>query len=139
MSIAERQSEAETLRHAMARVRREIDDDMDDVAENAKDMVDWRSYVRKRPFVSLAVAAAIGFAIVPRKLAVMSPTADQLEKLAGRNHLVVKPSATAGAPRSGWKSKAIAFGGNLILRAALAYAGHKLGSVVGLEHTETSE
>ena len=135
MSAVQQKPKADSLRHEMAQVRQELQDDVGDVVENAKELTDWHHYVRRYPFACVGAALAIGYLVVPQKVAVMSPTAEQLEKLAKRDHLVVKPSPTSGAPSPGWKSKALAFGANLLLRSVVTYVGQRAGKFIGEQQT----
>lgn len=122
---------AEALRSEMAQVRHELSEDVDDVVENAKELADWRHYVRKYPFVCVGAALAVGYLVVPQRIEIVSPSASQLEKLAQRDHLVVKPSPSAGPASPGWKSKLLSFGANLLLRSAMTYAGQQAGRILG--------
>ena len=138
MSIAEQPDTAETLRQKMSQVRNDLDHAVGEVIENARELTDWRHYVREYPFACVGAALAVGFVIVPQKIRVMSPTSDQLEQLAKRDHLIVKPSKTAGPPTPGWKRKALTMGANLLFRAALTYLGQQAGKMVGEQAAQES-
>ena len=132
------QSEADQLRRQMAQVRHELRDDVDGVVAQAKEMTEWRYYVREHPWVCVGVAAAVGFLVVPNKIRVVSPAADQLEQLAKRDRLAADPSDSQ-PPSKSWQSQAVTFGANMLMRAALAYAGKKLGEVIGDQAGGVSE
>lgn len=130
---------AEMLRSEMAQVRHELSEDVDDVVENAKELTDWRHYVRKYPFVCVGAALAVGYLVVPQRIEIVSPSAKQIEKLAKRDHLVVKHSPNAGPASPGWKSKLLTFGANLLLRSAITYAGQQAGKLLGEQQAQAVE
>jgi hypothetical protein len=122
----------------MAEVRLEFRDDVEDVINNARDLANWKSYVRSYPWLCLGAAAAVGYFMVPQRLEIRSPDVATLEKLAKRNKLVVdaNPDPT---PRSGWLNTAAVFLGSLAVRQAMALAGQKLGVWLGeLEQSQGS-
>jgi hypothetical protein len=59
--------QAEEIRRAMAEVRRDVDANSAEVLNHAREMTDWRYYIRNYPKLSLAAAAAIGYLVVPAK------------------------------------------------------------------------
>lgn len=79
----------------MQGIRREIDQDLDDVSESARSMLDWRHYVKTYPWVCLGTAAALGFLIVPKRSTVINADLATLTELAKTGHLVVRPAPTA--------------------------------------------
>lgn len=121
----------------MATIRRDMQDNVDDIVENAKELADWRRYVRSAPWVAMGAAAAIGFLAVPKKLKVMSPDPDTLADLAKDNRLVVEHKPEAAA-RSGVAHSAFTMLSSMVLRATMAYAGQKLGRIFGEQAAEPS-
>lgn len=55
------------IRQRMKEVRQELDEDVQEIVEGARDLRDWRSYVRSYPWVCLGAAVAVGYLIVPRR------------------------------------------------------------------------
>lgn len=51
----------------MDRVRGELGGGINKLGEQMREMFDWQSYVRSAPLTSVAVAAAAGFLIAPRR------------------------------------------------------------------------
>jgi hypothetical protein len=130
------EKEVSDLKREMSSVRRELTADVDHMVVSAMEFTDWKTYVKAHPFACVGIALALGYLVVPQKTFVMSPTASQLESLAKKNHLVVKPSADASPPSPGWKSKLLAFGANAAMRTAFAYAGQYAGKFLGDEPQE---
>lgn len=57
------------LLEEMDRVRGELGGGINKLGEQMREMFDWQSYVRSAPLTSVAVAAAAGFLIAPRRRA----------------------------------------------------------------------
>ncbi|MCA9152923.1 MAG: hypothetical protein KDA92_26655 [Planctomycetales bacterium] len=55
------------IRHNMCVVRDQLSDEVDDAIQQAKDVVDWRNYVREHPLLTFGVASAVGFLLVPKR------------------------------------------------------------------------
>ena len=51
----------------MQGIRREIDQDLEDVSASARSMVDWKHYVKTYPWLCVGTAAALGFLIAPKR------------------------------------------------------------------------
>jgi hypothetical protein len=83
--------ESSAIRQEMATIRRELNDKVENVVVQTKELADWRNAVRSHPWLCLASAVGVGYFLVPRRLHVMTPDADTLAKLASRNGLLVKP------------------------------------------------
>lgn len=119
--------EAEQLRRQMAQVRVDLGEDAEQIAENARTMTDWRYYVRSYPWASMAVAAAVGYIAVPRRLEVISPDAATLARLAKQDRLVVKPKAEA-EPKKGLPGTLFTFLSSMVVRGALAAIGQQVAA-----------
>lgn len=120
----------ESIQAQMATIRHDIDDDVQGLVTNARQMTDWTHYVRASPWGSMVAAAVVGYLVVPNKLFVKSPDAGTMAKLAKDNRIVVesKPEAVA---KTGLAATAFTFLAHSLLRAGMAYAGQQIGAVVG--------
>lgn len=123
-------SSADAIRERMKLVRHEISDDVDEIVESTRDMTDWRSYVKRYPWVCLGVAVAAGIFVVPKRVSLIAPDADTLLKLAKRKKLVVEPKPKAKA-KSGVSGALLSLMTNAALRGGMAYAGQMLGKTSG--------
>lgn len=122
---------AEQIREEMSQVRRDMSLSYGVAVENARDMADWRYYVRNYPWACVGAAAALGYLVVPNRVEIVSPTARELMKLADKNKLVVErqpPAETKGI--SGALFTMLA---NLLVRGVISYAGQKMGKTAGRE------
>jgi hypothetical protein len=58
---------ADAVRARMKRIRRDIDQSVQDIDQDMQNMVDWKQYVRTYPWVCLGAATALGFLLVPKR------------------------------------------------------------------------
>ncbi len=122
-------NDSDDLRKRMAQIRRELDEDVETVVEQAKELTDWKKIVAKHPFLTVSAAAAVGFLIVPNRLTVMSPDSKTLEKLAKRNRLVVKPKADV-RNQAGVVSPIVSLLAGAIMRGGLNMAGQHISKLL---------
>ena len=97
----------------MAELRCQLRQDFDGAAAQARELVDWKYYVKQAPWAALGVAAIAAFVAVPRKLKVTTVDSDAAVKLAQQDGIVVDsmPEATAKGGLGGF-----------LLRTAMAMA-----------------
>jgi hypothetical protein len=110
----------------MAQLRAKLHSNAEGLARNAETLMDWRYHVRQHPWLTLAVAGAVGYLVVPRRLETIRPDAAALAELARRQQLVVEPKLRA-EPRSGLLASVVGLASSALLRAAAAYAGQQVG------------
>lgn len=120
---------AETIRKDMQHLRCEIADDIEEVRASARQMTDWRSYVQRYPLVSVGMAMAAGYLIMPKRLEVMSPDVETLLKLAKHNKLVVQNDVKSRA-KTGLAATLLELVGGAAVRAGVALAGQRLSKLV---------
>jgi hypothetical protein len=128
------QQEAEHLRQQMRQIRRELGEEVEELVENAERLMDWRYYVHRYPWFMVGVAAFIGYYLVPRRTVAFPTDNNTLARLAERIPVVVRQEPEAKKP--GLYGSLLSFGTNLLMRAALAYAGQQLGKIMGQQATE---
>jgi hypothetical protein len=102
------------IRERMAMIRQRIDEQSDEVVAQVNELSDWRSYVRRHPWVSVGAAAALGYVLVPSraKPGVEGSTQDTKKRQAAFTTDELR-SVLIGAAK----------------RAAKAYASRSLGDV----------
>ena len=69
--------------------------------------------------------------MVPRRVEIVQPDADEIAKLAKRHQIVVEHAAKAEARRGGPGQAILTMVANAALRAATAYASQQAGKVFG--------
>lgn len=129
---------AERIQRQMEDVRGQLNDDVEDVVDSAKELIDWRAYVRKHPWACLGVAVAFGYFVVPKRLELSSPDVDTLLELAKSNKLVVKANPSPER-RNTAASKLFNLVSHAAVRSGLAYLGQKLGEIGGRQAAQTDE
>jgi len=106
---------ADEIRERMALIRLRIDEQSDEVVAQVNALSDWRSYVRRYPWVSVGAAAVLGYVLVPSRA---KPDAEASTRDAKKHPAAFTTdelrSVLIGAAR----------------KAATAYASKTLGSVV---------
>lgn len=112
--------EAQKILAEMEMVRREVDEDVDDLVDVAKQMTDWRYYVRNYPWLCVGGAALVGYFAIPRRIEVIRPDPDDIEELAKRRKLVVDPSNEKKV-KSGVSGQLFNFLSSLALRGLITY------------------
>ncbi|MEQ8791389.1 MAG: hypothetical protein RIC55_34320 [Pirellulaceae bacterium] len=117
----------EQLRQQMAQLRSEVRDDVESVFDTAEELTDWRHYVRRYPWAVVSAAAAVGFLLAPSQRSEPRLDYDALLKHAQKQGLVVE-CEKAAVGQTGWFRGAIGLAGPLLARAAMSYAGQKLGA-----------
>ena len=120
---------ADELQRRMAQVREDLQRNSARLKQNAQTLADWRYYVRRYPWVSLAAAGAIGFLLVPKRTKPVTPTAETLAQLAQQQGLVLQPRSKAGAS-NGVFSGLAAIMTKTLLRAGTAYVAQQVGQIL---------
>jgi len=119
----------DTVRARMQGIRRDIDQDLEDVSASARSMVDWKHYVKAFPWVCLGMAAALGFLIVPKRSTVIN--ADLVTPIdpakAGPPVANAAPAATRGLV-NGLVSAAV----SIAVREAITYLAQNSGRLLGI-------
>jgi len=126
------------LQRRMAQVREDLQRNSARLKENAQTLADWRYYVRRYPWVSLAAAGAIGFLLVPKRTKPATPSAVALAQLAQQHGFVLQPKSKAGASNGLFSGLASTLTKTL-LRAGIAYAGQHVGQLIAGRLAATAE
>jgi len=101
------EDEAETIRRRMAELRRELTFDVRDVGRSARAMANPAFYVRKFPWATTAVAALVGYMLVPKKKEVVHPDPELLAELVRKNQVKLDTSAAVKDTQGMLKSLAV--------------------------------
>jgi len=79
----------------MAELRRELVYDMQDVSRSAKAMASPAFYIRKFPWATMAVAAGVGYMLIPKKKQVLQPDMEALAEMVRKNQVNINTSKAA--------------------------------------------
>jgi len=117
--------ETDVIRQRMEEVRCELDEDVQVIVEGARDMGEWRHYVRNYPWMFLGGAVAAGYLIVPRRAHGRQSDAQTIVELANQSRLL----AASSAPQDSAGRTLLKLVGNLVMRSVLSYAGQQAGKL----------
>lgn len=119
---------ADQIRRKMANLRVNLGADINGVAAKAKDLTDWRQFVRRAPWMSVGLAAAAGFWAVPKKLKVEPVDPATIASLAKKHRVVVEdhPKTTG----TGMSSALFGLISTTVLRAAVGFGSQKVAELM---------
>lgn len=60
-------NDADEIRRQMGLIRRELHQDVREVVQKAEAAADWQRYIRNFPWVSVGLAFAVGYVVVPKR------------------------------------------------------------------------
>lgn len=113
------------IKSRMASIRGELRADAESLRESTNRFFDWTAHVREHPLTSLGVFAAAAYFLVPRRVEINSPDADEMEKLAKRNKVVVEANPTPAA-KSTFLAGLATLVSHTVLRGAIGLAANEL-------------
>ena len=118
------------IQDRMAQIRRDVDQAVDDIAVEARDLTrqlaDWRYYVRRYPWVAAAGAAAVGYLIVPKRTPrIVQPDPETLTALSREGRLTIgqQPTPFQTLARVGLNQLS-----SVMLRSAASYLADKFSA-----------
>lgn len=112
----------------MAELRRELTYDVRDVGRSARAMTNPSFYVRKFPWATLAVAAGVGYMLIPKKKKeVVYPDPKTLAELISKNQVGVAGSTSAKESK-GVVETLVMMGLTWAARTGLNYLGQRVAS-----------
>jgi ElaB/YqjD/DUF883 family membrane-anchored ribosome-binding protein len=122
--VATTTNEVDEIRRRMAWIRRELREDVLGVVESAEAVTDWKHYIRDYPWASVALAAAVGFVLVPRRRKTVKPA-----EVARAVVAQIQPTVQAAAAEPARKGRGLIGAGlgllaPIVLRVAQNYATH---------------
>jgi hypothetical protein len=118
--------EAERIRRQMQNVRQEMGHDVHAVVERAKELSDWRYYVRRYPWICAGSAVALGFLAMPgRRSRALPPDTESLISQLNKHGLTVAASKAASG---GLLAQALTIAGPIVLRNAVSILTRRLST-----------
>ena len=106
---------AERIRRHMSAVRAQMAQDADHVADATRTMTDWRTYVRRYPWLFVGGAAALGYMMIPRPPTMVTLDPEVLRQLAGRP-VHVAPQAPRSSLFASMLSMAVSLGARQVMQ-----------------------
>lgn len=127
--------ETTALLRRMAEVRADLDDGAQEIAESARDLGEWRHYVKSYPWVCLGVACVVGYLIVPRRR-VGPENARQMSEWIEQSRVLANPPSPSNRGVLG-AIRAVA--GNLLWRSALSFVARRATQAVAAALTSPAK
>jgi hypothetical protein len=112
----------------MAFLRRELTHDVEDVTRSAKAMASPSFYIRKFPWATLAIAAGVGYMLIPKKKQVIKPDMEALAELIRKNQMNINPAKAAEESQGMVKTLAV-MGLTWAAKAGMNYVIQQLTTV----------
>jgi hypothetical protein len=119
------EEQADSIRKRMAELRRELTCDMQEVSRSAKAMTSPSFYIRKFPWATMAVAAGIGYLLIPKKKQVVQPDMEALAELVRKNQVSINASKASEESQGMMKTLAV-MGLSWAARAGMNYVVQQL-------------
>ncbi len=110
---------ANSIRGRMEAMRSEMDEEVQEIVNDVRSYFDWRSYVRKSPWICLTAAFAAGYLVVPKKKLAKSAQPEQTRLTADSTRAATTNGRAGGA--------LLTLLGNMALRGISAYAEKQAG------------
>jgi hypothetical protein len=136
---------AEEIRKRMAELRRELSCDVDEVSRGvrevgrtAREMASPLYLIRNYPWVSAAVAGAVGYLLVPKKKQVVKPDPELLAELVRKEQIKLDTSKASGETRGMVKSLAV-MGITWAARTGMNYMVQRLTTTAMNMNKETAD
>lgn len=111
--------ETEAILRRMEEVRCDLHEGAQEIADSARDMGQWRHYVRNYPWVCVWTASTVGYLIVPRRRLGIRKVHQTLDEMADHNRHMTRSNSPS---KRGIRGAALMFAGNLLWRGALSYS-----------------
>jgi hypothetical protein len=119
------EDESEEIRRRMSELRRELVGSVQRVSSDARAMTDWTLYVRRFPWAAVAIATVAGFALVPRKKAVISPDQEALAEMIRKKQLRLDVDHKA-EKKQGMVGSLVAMAAAWVAKAGMSYIGERM-------------
>lgn len=123
-------SDADVIRARMARLRGELNHEVETAKAEASQLLDWRSYVAAHPLTCVGVAAVAGYLLAPQSQRVLQLSDKQVRELAKIGGINVT-AETAATEKTSFASTALTAIGAIAGRAALGYASRLMADQLG--------
>jgi hypothetical protein len=101
------ENDADAVRKRMAELRRELTCDVRDVRTSARAMANPSFYIRKFPWATIAIAAAVGYLLVPKKKQVVQPDTEALAEMIRKHQVKLDTSQVSAESKGMLKSLAV--------------------------------
>jgi hypothetical protein len=117
--------DAERIRRQMQHVRQDMGDELKGIVLGARQLSDWRYYVKQHPWACLGAAFAVGFALMPGK---RTPAQAEIDRLLAQLRSSTRTvNALGSAPgASGLLGRLVALAAPIVIRSATSFVSNQL-------------
>jgi len=87
-------TQADEIQKEMRQIRVELRDNVQEIVSGAREIIDWQSYVKAYPWLTVGAAAFVGYLLVPSRTTVIRPDPEALRELTKSREMLeqqVKP------------------------------------------------
>jgi hypothetical protein len=87
-------TQADEIQREMRQIRVELKENVQEIVSGAREIVDWQSYVKAYPWLTVGAAAFVGYLLVPNRTTVIRPDPEALRELTKSREMLeqqVKP------------------------------------------------
>ena len=121
--------EADRIRNEMQNVRQEMGHEVKGILDGAKQLSDWRFYVRQRPWACVGGAFALGFFLSPARKRLLDPDAKRiLAQLRDAGALPRSLAGAAPAASGGMLASVLALVGPYVARNAASMLAQRFAA-----------
>lgn len=119
---------ADEIRTEMRLTRERATAEIGQVVDGARDLVDWRAYPRRFPWMTLGVAAMAGYAAVPRCVELRAADVRSLQNIGlGGDHPLLLDTRGGRLEQRGMLGALLVAAGTAALRIGLSAAAREIG------------
>jgi len=123
--------ETKAILRRMEEVRCDLDEGAQEIVASARDLGEWRYYVKNYPWICVGTACAVGYVIVPRRRLGWRTVNQALAESGQR--LTMSRSLSP----SGIRNSVLSFAMNLLGRRALEYAARQANLLLAPQSVES--
>lgn len=120
----------------MERVRGRLGFDAASAKTSVRQMTDWRNVVRRFPWATAGLAAAVGYLVIPKQRVENVVDPDALRKMAKDQRVVVTPPSHEKQPK-GMVNTVMALVVAALAREAINYVGDRFSQSMSSKHNGT--
>jgi hypothetical protein len=99
-------SDVDEIRRQMAQIRHDMHYDVSNVVSEVEEVMDWRSPLRKHPYMAISVGLAVGYFLVPKRSPRIELAASNVQPLLDASTLAQarpeKPPKSLARKATGW-------------------------------------
>jgi len=118
--------EAERIRRHMQQVRAHMARDIDQIADATRTMADWRTYVRRYPWLFVGSAAVLGFMLVPHRPRKVMLDLEALRQLGAGCSVNVQKERPRPTLMAGLLSSLVSLGAQQAMRGVSRYVDQRM-------------